>query len=135
MVSMLFISTKNMRTHVRDGGEHALVQAEKQIRDLGPTDTGLAEDLHETEVAEVADVGAASVREGQRVAPEEPLEADDSNGHHGQPDERQRRLAPGETAVEETNAGHHEQHQCRRGHDPREITGLGTQTHVSEKLK
>lgn len=48
---------------------------------------------------------------GQRVAPKEPLEADDSNAHHGQPDERQGRLAPRKAAVEEAHAGDHEQHE------------------------
>jgi hypothetical protein len=110
--------------NARDGGEHALVEAEQKIRDLGTTNTGLAQDLHETEVAQVADESAARVRKGQGVAPEEPLEADDSYGHHGQPDQRQRRLPPRQTAVEETNARDHEQDKRRRGHDPCEVARL-----------
>lgn len=73
----------------RDGGEHALVQAEQQVRDLGAADAGLAQDLHEAEVGQVTDEGAASVTKGKRITPEEPLETDDSYAHHGQPDESQ----------------------------------------------
>lgn len=67
----------------RNSGEHALVQTEEQVGYLGAADAGLAQHLHEAEVGEVTDEGAARVAEGQGVAPEEPLEADDGDAHHG----------------------------------------------------
>jgi len=72
----------------------------------------LTEDFHEAKVGQVANEGAARVREGQGITPEEPLEAHDRNGHHGQPNQGQGGLAPGETAVEEADTGDHEQHEC-----------------------
>lgn len=76
-----------LRAHVRDGGEHPLVETEEEIRDMGAPNAGLAEDIHETKVGEVANEGAAGVREGQGVTPEEPLKADNSYGHHGEPNQ------------------------------------------------
>lgn len=75
---------------IRDGGKHALIQTKKDIGHLGAADRGLAEDFFEAEVGQVADEGVrACVREGQAVAPEEPLEADDGDRQHGEEDERQ----------------------------------------------
>lgn len=53
-----------VKENLRDGGEHALVQAEQDVGDLGATDRGLSEGLHEAEVGKVADEAAAGVREG-----------------------------------------------------------------------
>jgi hypothetical protein len=53
------------------GGEHGLVEAEEESGDLGRTDGGSVEDVHETEVLEVANVGVGT-GEGEGVAPEEP---------------------------------------------------------------
>lgn len=41
------------------------------------------------------------MREGERVAPEEPLEGGDAGSHHGEPYQRQRRLSSSEAGVEE----------------------------------
>ena len=112
------------RGDARDGSEHALVETEEDVGDLGAADAGLAQHLHETKVGEVSDVGAAGVGEAERVAPEEPLEARDGDRHQRQPYERQRRLATGQAAVEEADARDHEQHEGRRRQDPRDIAGL-----------
>jgi hypothetical protein len=42
------------------------------------------------------------VREGKRVAPEEPLEGHNCGGHDREPDERESRLASGQAGVEES---------------------------------
>lgn len=60
-------------------------------------------------MVEVTDI-TTSVAEGERIAPEEPLESYDTNGHHGKPDEGERRLATRETRVEEADSGNHEEH-------------------------
>lgn len=73
------------RCYSRDGSEHSLVDGEKKIRNLGATDGGGTQDILETKVAQVSNVLAGGVREGERVAPEEPLEGDDADGHDGQP--------------------------------------------------
>lgn len=52
------------RVYSRNGREHALVQAEEKVGNLGATDRGLGEGLHETEVAEIANIGAARMGEG-----------------------------------------------------------------------
>jgi hypothetical protein len=114
--------------NLRDGSEHALVQAEENVRDAAATDGGLGEGFPEAEVGQVAKEGAAGVGEGQGVAPEEPLEGDDGGRHHGQPDEHEGRLAAGETRVEEADAGNHEQHEGRGGDDPCEVARLFTKS-------
>lgn len=74
---------------------------------------------------EVADetVGS-SAAEGQRVAPEVPLEDDNAKGHHDDPDKRQCRLSACKTGVEKGDTGHHEQHHRRRDDDVRLVTRL-----------
>ncbi|KAJ8120267.1 hypothetical protein O1611_g10409 [Lasiodiplodia mahajangana] len=69
-------------SYSRNGGEHALEEAKEKVGNLGATDRGLGEGLHETEVGEIADVGAAGVREGQTVTPEEPLEVNHGDRQH-----------------------------------------------------
>lgn len=64
------------------------------------------------------------MREGETVAPEEPLEVDDGHGQHGEHDERERRLPAREARVEEAHARDHEEHEGRRGEDPGEVTAL-----------
>jgi len=73
-----------------DAGEHALVDGEHQVGDLCGADGGGAEDVAEADVVHIADVRAGGLGEGQRVAPEEPLEGDDGRGHDGEPDEGER---------------------------------------------
>lgn len=104
-----------------NGGEHALVQAEEQIGDLGAADGGLREGLDQRKVGQITNEGAAGVGERQGISPEEPLEADDCYAHHGEPDERECRLATGQARVEEADTGDHEQDQGGRGHDPGEV--------------
>lgn len=70
-------------------GEHALVDAEQEGRDSGRADGGVSENALEAEVLEVADERRGAVREGERVAPEEPLERADGNTSHGQEDHGQ----------------------------------------------
>jgi hypothetical protein len=41
------------------------------------------------------------MRKGERIAPEEPLEACYGGAHNGQPDEREGRLPAGEARIEE----------------------------------
>lgn len=79
-----------------DGGEHALVDSEQQVGDLGRADGGGGQHVAEAEVLEVTEELACRVREGQRVAPEEPLEGDDGGGHDGEPDEGEGGLPAGE---------------------------------------
>lgn len=112
------------RLDIRNRGEHALVQTKEQVRDLGASHTGLTQDLHEAEVGQIANEGAAGVAEGQTIAPEEPLEPHDRYTHHGEPYQGKGRLATGKTAVEKTHARDHEQDQGRGGEDPCEVARL-----------
>lgn len=70
----------------RDGAEHALVHGEEQVRDAARADRRPREDVLEAEVGEVADEGPCCVREGEGVAPEEPLEGGYGRGHDAEPD-------------------------------------------------
>ena len=84
----------------RDGSKHALIDGKQQIWDLGGADGGGGQDVAEADVLEVADKLASGVREGKRVAPEEPLEGDDGRRHDREPYERECGLAAGEAGVE-----------------------------------
>lgn len=84
-----------------DGAEHALVDGEEEVRDAGRADRGLREDVAEAKVFEVANEAARRVREGERVAPEEPLEGRDRRRHDGQPDQGQGRFPSCQAGVEE----------------------------------
>ena len=52
------------------------------------------------------------------------LETDNSYGHHGQPYQRQSRLAPCETRVEETDTGNHQEYERCRYQNPRNVSCL-----------
>ena len=84
-----------------DSSEHALVNGEKEVRDLGGPNGWCCKDISEPNVLQIADVLASCVRKGERVTPKEPLEGNDGCGHDGKPDEGQRRLSPSETRIEE----------------------------------
>lgn len=88
-----------------DGREHALVDGEEEVGDLVGAHGRAGEDVHEAEIREITDERAGGMGEGQRVAPEEPLEACDGGGHDGEPYQRQGRLAPSKTRVEEARVG------------------------------
>jgi len=64
---------------------------------------------------EIADEAVRGGRaERQRVSPEVPLEDDDAERHHDDPDEREGRLSAREARVEEGDTGDHDQdHTCR----------------------
>jgi hypothetical protein len=86
----------------RNSGEHPLVHCIQEIGDSVTSHRGLGKDVHEAEVVKSTDELAGLVGEGKRVAPEEPLERDNSGGHDGEPDEGQGRLASSQTRVEES---------------------------------
>ena len=90
------------RGNVRDGGEHALIDGVEQIGDMGATDRGASQDVEEADVAQIPDVAAGGMGKGEGIAPKEPLEGDDGRGHDRQPDQRQGRLASGQTRIEES---------------------------------
>jgi hypothetical protein len=62
----------------------------------------LSKDILEAEVVKSTDELASMVGESNRVTPEEPLERDNSGSHDRKPDERESRLASGQTRVEES---------------------------------
>lgn len=70
-----------------DGGEHALVNGKHEIRNLAGSDRGGTENIAETNVAQVTDELAGGVREGEGIAPEEPLEGNEAGGGNGKPNE------------------------------------------------
>lgn len=107
----------------RNAGKHALVKAQQDIRKERRS-IGLSKSLHKTKLGEVAQEGVSSSRERQGVTPEEPLEADDGDRTHGQQNQRQRRLATGETAVEEADTGNHEKNQDSGDDDEGQVSGL-----------
>lgn len=73
--------TGRIRRDSRDGGEHALVDGEEEIGDFGASHGRRAQDVSESNVIEVADVLASRVGKGQGIAPEKPLETDQSGRH------------------------------------------------------
>lgn len=116
---------------LRDGGKHALVEAEQQVGEIGATDRRLGESLHETKVGQVTQERAAGMGEGQAVTPEEPLKINNGHGDQGQHDEGERGLASSKTGVEETDTGNHEKHQSGAGHEPGQVAALHTMPMVS----
>jgi hypothetical protein len=72
-----------------DGREHTLVDGEQEVRNAARANRRLGEHVFEAKVGKVSDVRTGSVREGQRIPPEEPLEGGDGCGHDRQPDQRQ----------------------------------------------
>ena len=61
--------------HIRDGCEHELVDAEKEARNPGGTYGRLFKNTFQGEVFEVSDESRASLAEGKRETPEEPLQS------------------------------------------------------------
>ena len=105
----------------RDGGEHALVEHEQNVRNT--TDI-LAHGLHETEVVEGAEERVAGARESERVAPEEPLEGDNADREHREEQKLEGRFTAGETTVEETDTGNHQKHKRCADGDPGHVASL-----------
>ena len=86
---------------LRYRSEHALVDGEEEIGNLMTTNRRRRQGIPESNVVEVADEFPRSVREGERVAPEEPLEGGDAGRHHREPYQRQSRLSTSKSGVEE----------------------------------
>lgn len=80
------VLSSKVSEYLRDGSEHALVDGKEQVGNSGASNARTAEHVAESDVGEIANELSTSVREGQRVAPEEPLEGHDTDGHHGEPD-------------------------------------------------
>lgn len=94
-----------------------LVESVEQLGNQRTTGAGSAQRPHETELVQVANEAIGGVcAEGQRVAPEVPLESDDRGRGHAGPDHGEGGLSARETGVEEGQAGDHDQHHGR-GHD------------------
>lgn len=72
--------------HSRNGSEHALENAEENIRNLCASNGWSAQNTLQAEVVQVTDVCSGRVRERERVAPEKPLEGHDTDRHNRQPD-------------------------------------------------
>lgn len=81
----------------RNSSEHALEDGEQKIWDFGAANRGLCQNILHTKVGQITDELSSSVGEGQRITPEEPLERNHTDGHDGQPYQRESRLATSET--------------------------------------
>jgi hypothetical protein len=90
-----------MKNHSRNAGKHALEDSEEQVWNLAASNRRLSEDVSEADVGHITNVTASSMRESERVSPEEPLKGDDSDGHDGEPYQRKRGFSSRETRVEE----------------------------------
>jgi hypothetical protein len=90
----------NSKSH-GNSSEHALIDSEEEIGNLGGANRGGSESVTETNILQITDEFACGVRESKGVTPEEPLEGNDSRSHDGQPDEGQSRLAASQTRIEE----------------------------------
>lgn len=83
-----------------DGAELHLVERVQELRDEGRARRGDGEGVHKTEVVQVTDETVGCSRaEGQRVAPEIPLEDDDGEGHHCDPNQRKGGFSSGKTRI------------------------------------
>jgi hypothetical protein len=91
-----------MRSIGQPNSKKSLVYCEHKVGNLRGANRGRSEDVTKAKVFHVADKFAGSMREGEGVTPEEPLEGDQSGGCQGQPDEGEGRLAAGKTRVEES---------------------------------
>lgn len=69
----------------RNSSEHALVHRKQDLWDLRASWRRRRQHIAEPDMAKVTNIAAARA-EGERVAPEEPLEAYDADRHHGKPD-------------------------------------------------
>lgn len=113
------------REGTSDSAEHHLVEGVKEGGDERRSDRGGAPDLHETKVLEITDEGVAGrLGEGERVTPEIPLEDDDGEGHHDDPEHGEGGFSAGETRVEKGDAGDHEEDEAGGDDDECLITGL-----------
>lgn len=77
----------------RQRRQHTLVHGEEEVRDAVAPDGGTRQDALETGVAQVADEGVGRPREGQRVAPHEPLHRRHGQRQDGEEHQREGRLA------------------------------------------
>lgn len=93
---------------IRDRREHALVDGEEEIRDLGAPNRRLGQDTFEAEVRKIPNVRTCSMGEGEGVSPEEPLERYDTYRHQGEPDEGESGFPTREAGVEKAHSRNHE---------------------------
>lgn len=68
---------------VRDGSKHALVDAKQYVRNTWAADRRRCENVPQADVLEITDEFARTMGEGERIAPEKPLERDNGGGHDG----------------------------------------------------
>lgn|SRR6478609_1796319 len=74
---------------------------------------------------EITDEGVVgSCREGEREAPEVPLEDNDGEGHHNNPEHGEGRLSSGKTRVQEGDARDHEKDETGGEDDEGLVAGL-----------
>lgn len=119
------LSNSADRKSTGDGTEHHLVEGVEEGGNERRADRGSAPDLHEAEVSKITDEGVVGgLGEGQRVAPEVPLEDDDGEGHHDDPEHREGRLSSSETGVEERDTGDHHEDEAGRDDDEGLVTRL-----------
>lgn len=62
-----------------------MINGKEEVGYSVAADRRLRQDIPEAEVGQITHELASSVRKGERVPPEEPLEGCDSRGHHGEP--------------------------------------------------
>jgi hypothetical protein len=107
--------------HGSDGSEHELVDAKNKGGDADAAHGGLVEDTFEGKVLEVADEGVGAVGKGEGVAPEEPLEGDDGQGHHAEVDHAEGILATEEARVEKADTRNHQPDEGGRAQRPGDV--------------
>lgn len=105
-----------------DGGEHALVDAEHDRGDASAADRRGVENTLETKVLQIADVLVGTIRESERISPEEPLERNNSENDHRDPEHGCGVLPSEQTRVEETETWNHDPHEGCGCDDPRHVT-------------
>lgn len=106
-------------------GEHHLVEGVEELRNKRRARGRRAQRVHEAELLEVADEAArARGAEGQRVAPEVPLEDGDAEGHEASPHKRESGLSPRQARVQERDTRHHEEHHACGDEDEGLVAGL-----------
>jgi hypothetical protein len=109
---------------IRDSSKHPLINRKQQIRDPRTADTRRTQHVPEPDILQITDEGIRRVREGEGVAPEEPLEGDHADGHAGEPDEGECRFAACEARVEEAHTGDHEEDERGGGEHPGYVARL-----------
>ena len=82
----VLVSQRNLysggKVRLRYRSEHALVDGEEEIRDLVAANRWRGQGVPESDVVEVTDEFSRCVGEGERKAPEEPLERGHARRHH-----------------------------------------------------